>query len=80
GLAIMALDSYVLHELIHRNNVGVTFKDATIDDLTAALHQLTDPDVVKNYKIASRSITSDFLNREMQSAKLNTIVKRIIES
>ncbi|MBD0369052.1 MAG: glycosyltransferase [Flavisolibacter sp.] len=80
GLAIMALDSYVLHELINQTKVGVTFKDATIDDLTAALHQLTDPDVVKNYKIASRRITSDFLNRETQSAKLNTIVKRIIGS
>ena len=67
GLALLVPDGYVLNELVTKNHIGKIYKTNQAADIAMCIQAfVNDIDEVKTYKLNSRRLARDYLNKEKQ--------------
>lgn len=80
GLALLMTDLIEMKKVVDDNNLGLTFKDGDVLDLSKKLSYLVNnKEIVINYKENSRSKSNDF-NWEIEEKKLLNLYKGLISN
>jgi hypothetical protein len=80
GLAIMAVESYVLKELVDTYDLGMTFKNTKAETIASVIKKMaSDISTLNKWKTNSRKAFLNFFNRAQQSKKLNRVVDFLLD-
>ncbi|MEP6595165.1 MAG: hypothetical protein ABJA71_04425 [Ginsengibacter sp.] len=67
GLALLVPDGYVLNQLVTKYDIGKIYKTGQAVDIAMCIQSfVNDIDQVKQYKINSRELSREYLNKENQ--------------